>query len=213
MSDPQIERPSLADAFKGAGSGRAAGLVGILPKTPHPVQAPTADRPGVPGPAPQHPSASAPATRRRVTKTAPMTTAERSTRTRRDTTEHEGVQNVAVYLEPDILTLVRAAKGRSAAAGEPGVTYDELLVDALDHVPVERLSAQFQPAHLDAGAGPLQRRSRRPRGSGGIQIQLRLDGNQRRALDELAADTGAPSRSALVATAYRLYFASSENES
>ena len=83
MSDPQIERPNLADAFKGAGSGRAAGLIGILPKTPHPVQKPTADRPGVPDPAAQNPIASSPATRPRVTKTAPKPTAERSTRSRR----------------------------------------------------------------------------------------------------------------------------------
>ncbi len=195
MSEPQIDRPSLADAFKGSGSGRAASLGGLLPKTTRPIATEAPTEPATP--------------RQKPTPKA----AERPAAPRRGSAQHEGVQNVAVYLEPDILTLVRAAKTRTAAAGEPDKTYDELLVDALDHIPAEQLRATFAGTPAERSGGPLQRRTRRPRGSGGIQIQLRLDGNQRRALDELTADAGAPSRSALVATAYRLHLAPHDRES
>ncbi|SDZ55548.1 hypothetical protein [Herbiconiux ginsengi] len=196
MSEPQIDRPSLADAFKGSGSGRAASLGGLLPKTTRPT-----------GMVATGPAAA------RQKPTTPKPPNERPATPRRAAAQHEGVQNVAVYLEPDILTLVRAAKTRTAAAGEPDKTYDELLVDALDHIPAEQLRAAFAGTPAERSGGPLQRRTRRPRGSGGIQIQLRLDGDQRRALDELTADAGAPSRSALVATAYRLHLAPHDRES
>ncbi|HOV99831.1 MAG TPA: hypothetical protein PLY19_00015 [Rhodoglobus sp.] len=201
MSEPQIDRPSLADAFKGSGSARAASLGGLLPKTTRPVEPSPADTAVAVEPA---------APRQKPT---PKPTAERTTAPRRVPTHHEGVQNVAVYLEPDILALVRAAKTRTTAAGEPDKTYDELLVDALDHIPAKQLRAAFTGTPTAPSGGPLQRRTRRARGSGGIQIQLRLDGDQRRALDELTADAGAPSRSALVATAYRLHLAPLDRES
>lgn len=195
MSEPQIDRPSLADAFKGSGSGRAASLGGLLPKTTHPAEPTPGDKA----------VAVEPATPRQ--KPTPKPTGERTPGPRRVPAQHEGVQNVAVYLEPDILALVRAAKTRTTAVGEPDKTYDELLVDALDHISIEQLRAAFTGTPTAASGGPLQRRTRRARGSGGIQIQLRLDGAQRRALDELTADASAPSRSALVATAYRLHLA------
>lgn len=201
MSDPQIERASLADAFKGSGSGRAASLGGLLPKTNRPETARPADAPRVTEPAAPRPKAS------------PKPTTERAAAPRRAAPQHEGVQNVAVYLEPEILAAVRAAKTRNATAGKPESTYDELLVDALDHIPAEQLRAAFAGTPAEHTGGPLQRRVRRARGSGGIQIQLRLDGTQRRALDELAADAGAPSRSALVATAYRLHLSPHNRES
>lgn len=201
MSEPRINRPSLADAFKGSGSGRAASLGGLLPKTTSPAK---------PNP-PDTSMAIEPAAPRQ--KSTPKPSAERTSAPRRIPTQHEGVQNVAVYLEPDILAVVRAAKSNTAAAGDPDRTYDELLVDALDHIPTEQLVEAFAGTPTATNGGPLQRRARRARGSGGIQIQLRLDGNQRRALDELTADVGAPSRSALVAAAYRLHFAPHRGES
>lgn len=200
MSEPQIDRPSLADAFKGSGGGRAASLGGLLPKGTPPADVDAA---------PSTPPSAAPAPKTRATPTKP--TAERAAAPQRRPQDHEGVQNVAVYLEPDILALVRAAKSRTAAVGEPDKTYDELLVDALDHIPTEQLRAQFAADAPARNDGPLQRRTRRPRGSGGIQIQLRLDGSQRRALDQLTADADAPSRSALVAAAYRLHLTSSHH--
>ncbi len=201
MSEPQIERPNLADAFKGSGSGRAASLGGLLPKNTRPADPATADTAVAVEPA---------APRQKPT---PKPATERPMAVRRAAAQHAGVQNVAVYLEPDILALVRAAKTRTTTAGEPDKTYDELLVDALDHIPTEQLRAEFASAPTEHSAGPLQRRARRARGSGGIQIQLRLDGDQRRALDELTADAGAPSRSALVAAAYRLHLAPHDHES
>jgi len=201
VSEPQIDRPSLADAFKGSGSGRAASLGGLLPKTTRPAEPSPADTAVAVEPA---------APRQKPT---PKPAGERTPGPRYVPAPHEGVQNVAVYLEPDILALVRAAKTRTAAVGEPDKTYDELLVDALDHISIEQLRAAFTGTPTARSGGPLQRRTRRARGSGGIQIQLRLDGDQRRALDELNADAGAPSRSALVATAYRLHLAPHDRES
>ncbi|MDZ8173257.1 hypothetical protein [Microbacterium xanthum] len=201
MSEPQIDRPSLADAFKGAGSGRGTSLGGLLPKSTRPTEPAPADTAAAVEPA---------AVRQKRT---PKPATERTAAVRRAAAQHEGVQNVAVYLEPDILALVRAAKTRTKTAGEPDRTYDELLVDALDHIPAEQLRAMFATVPTERSGGPLQRRARRVRGSGGIQIQLRLDGDQRRALDELTADVGAPSRSALVATAYRLHLAPRARES
>lgn len=198
MSERQIDRPSLADAFKGSGSGRAASLGGLLPASSRPVKRTPIDATVAAEPA---------APRERLT----TKSAERTPAHGHVPAQHEGVQNVAVYLEPDILAVVRAAKTRTVT-GEPDKTYDEILVDALDHISTEQLRAAFASTATAPSSGPLQRRARRARGSGGIQIQLRLDGNQRRALDELAADAGAPSRSALVATAYRLHLAPHDHE-
>lgn len=199
MSESQIDRPSLADAFRGAGGGRAASLGGLLPMTTRPAESSPIDTAMAVGPA---------APRQKPTPKP----AERTPGSPRTPTQHEGVRNVAVYLESDILALVRAAKTRTIALGEPGKTYDELLVDALDQVPTEQLRAAFVDTPAAPNGGPLQRRVRRARGSGGIQIQLRLDGDQRRALDKLTAEIAAPSRSALVAAAYRLHLASHDRE-
>jgi hypothetical protein len=51
-------------------------------------------------------------------------------------------------------------------------------------------------------------RQRRVRGTAGIQIQLRLDTNQRAWIDQKQLDVGAPSRSALVAAVLRLHLTS-----
>jgi hypothetical protein len=66
------------------------------------------------------------------------------------------------------------------------------------------LTAQFAPAPLADSGSLLPARVRRPRGTGGVQLNFRLDGAQRAQLERLAADVGAPSRSALVDTALRL---------
>lgn len=52
------------------------------------------------------------------------------------------VPPVAVCLDPDTLALVRAAKSRTPA-GEPEKTYDEIVIDALEHVDLEHLRARF----------------------------------------------------------------------
>lgn len=105
MSEPRIDRPSLADAFKGSGSGRAASLGGLLPKTSRPADA---HRP-VDEPRPSETAA--------PPKAMAKPAAERSATPRRASAQHEGVHNVAVYLEPDILALVRAAKSKQSGCG------------------------------------------------------------------------------------------------
>ncbi|TAL46408.1 MAG: hypothetical protein EPN91_00325 [Salinibacterium sp.] len=108
------------------------------------------------------------------------------------------VNNVAVYLES---TLLARAKQELR---QKDITYDTLAVLAFEHVTDEALAKHFsQDDPSDDTAMPL--RAKRRRGEAGIQVQLRLDGNQRAWLDAKQASVGAPSRSALVAAAVRLY--------
>ncbi|MDR7184615.1 hypothetical protein J2X85_001638 [Microbacterium trichothecenolyticum] len=186
----EIERPSLADAFKGTGENRAAGLAGLLPTVAPP------------------PSTDAKAAKTREVAAAPIV--ERPAREKRapkppsSQPEHVGVDNVAAYLPPDVLALVRAEKARRVDPSGHQPTYDELLVEALATVTVDELRAAFTAARV-AGGGLIPKRSRAPRGTGTIQVQIRLDGTQRVALEELRETVEAPSRSALISTALATY--------
>lgn len=198
MNAPEIKRSSLADAFKGAGSEDAAELTGLLaPRKPSPPRQSATPAPASPdatestpnAPAAEPVAAVTPATR----EAAPADPAKNK------------VDNVPAYINPVVLAAVRVARREGIAAGEPDKTYDELLVDALERVPLEEIRAIFAPEDAEAG-GLLQRRKRRSRGAGGTQIQLRITGAQEDELTELAASVGAPSRSAFVNEVYRLAY-------
>lgn len=109
------------------------------------------------------------------------------------------VANVAVYLEPDLLDQAREHR-RSRQ-----ITYDELVVDAFAAVPDHALQQALAPQRAASPITGMPARQRRIRGTAGIQIQLRLTGPQRIWLDTKQQAVGAPSRSALVATALKLY--------
>jgi hypothetical protein len=111
----------------------------------------------------------------------------------------EPIRTRPVYLPPETLDLVRAER-RIA-----GVTYTDLLVSAFEDLSDEQLRAEFAPVPRQGTAMPSRRRTRR--GGGGIQVNLRLDGAQERWLNAKAEQVGAPSRSALVATVFRLHYA------
>ncbi|MBG6218728.1 hypothetical protein IWX75_003215 [Arthrobacter sp. CAN_A6] len=107
-------------------------------------------------------------------------------------------RNVGVYLSPELLAEV---KGR---ARSEQITYADLLVDAFEAIaPADLTREFFQPTEQSVSGMP--RRVRRARGTAGIQIQLRLDDRQIQWLDEQVTNHSAPSRSALVSTAFRLY--------
>jgi hypothetical protein len=102
------------------------------------------------------------------------------------------VRSVAVYLPPGLLTRLKRT------AGEQQVTYAEILVRAAQ-AHVHTVAARFIPATPPpAGPGAMPTRATPPRGTGGIQTQVRLDGHQIAWLDLTVRQTGAPSRSALV---------------
>ncbi|EYT57128.1 hypothetical protein [Microbacterium sp. UCD-TDU] len=191
MNAPEIKRSSLADAFKGAGSEDAAELTGLLaPRKPSPPREAATSQPArADAPAAEPVAAVRPAPR----EAAPADPAKNK------------VDNVPAYINPVVLAAVRVARREGIAAGEPDKTYDELLVDALERVPLEEIRAIFAPEDAEAG-GLLQRRKRRSRGAGGTQIQLRITGAQEDELTELAASVGAPSRSAFVNEVYRLAY-------
>jgi hypothetical protein len=110
-------------------------------------------------------------------------------------------RNVAVYLPPATLDAVKAK------AREEQTTYSDLLVDAFDAVDPEDIARTF---NVDAEAAPasvMPRRVRRPRGTAGIQIQLRLDEHQVEWLDAQVSRYQASSRSALVSTVLQLHTA------
>lgn len=198
MSTPdKIQRPSLARAFAPAATpDHTAGLSGLLP--------PVTDRPE-----PAQPDAAPRADKRPVTTeaTSPQISEIKPLRTvRRASQDEGGVVNVGVYLEADVLDATRRAKRARTSDDQPDKTYDELLVDALAAVSEDDLRAYFRPAKAEDNDSLLQARRRRPRGSGGIQVQLRLEVGQRATLDQLADRVGAGSRSALVAAAYRLAY-------
>jgi len=187
----EIKRPNLASAFKGVTPDRAEGLLGLLPPAT-PAAIPKTDAESM--------SANAPSDR-----PEPPTSGRDGRRKPREAHhEYVGVVNVAAYIEPELLAVVRSAK-RNVPIGERERTYDELLVDALNNVESDRLASEFASPTPRLGASPMLPRVRRKRGTEGIQIQLRLDGAQRASLDAIVQDAGAPSRSALVAAALRLH--------
>lgn len=193
-----LDRPNLAEAFNKPRVDRAAGLTGLLP-TPRPQRAaaPAAPRemfddnahggeaPTVAAPS-NGPVAVAPRQRPAAVK-------------QRVSQQANIVNNVAVYLEPDLLELVRQQRRLT------DVSYDQLVSDAFAAVSDDQLVRAFRPEPGITGLSGMPARQRRVRGTAGIQIQLRLDTNQRSWLDQKQDDVGAPSRSALVAAVLRLH--------
>ncbi|MFD1716045.1 hypothetical protein ACFSBZ_16340 [Amnibacterium flavum] len=191
-----IERPHLADAFKPQPTkkepvDRSAGLAGLLPP-PRRVTPPAA-------PAVEAPAEAAPAAGEKAPEPKPATAKKpRATAARPQATETDVTSNVAVYLEPDLLELVKTARRTR------GLNYDDLTVEAFAAISDDTLRNHFTQTRTAQTSGGMPTRVRRPRGTSGIQIQLRLDGTQRAWLDQKQEEVGAPSRSALVAAALRL---------
>lgn len=195
MTAPEIRRTSLADAFKGSGSDDAAELTGILARR-RPAQ------PASPTPAVEKETA---------TPTVPSAPTARARKTsiplKKPATEAQtAIRNVPAYIDPDVLTAVRIARRSGIPAEAPDKTYDELLVEALERVTVDQIRNELSPGLSATDAGPLQRRQRRARGRGGVQIQLRMNAAQESDLANLTSDVGAASRSAFVNAAFRLAF-------
>ncbi|MDB5243857.1 MAG: hypothetical protein JWP57_4483 [Spirosoma sp.] len=113
------------------------------------------------------------------------------------TTVAGGTRNVGVYLPPELLAAVQNA------VRQQRITYADLLVDAFDGIDGGALEEHFNPRRANTSSMP--RRIRRPRGTAGIQIQVRLDDLQLGWLSEQVERLHAPSRSALVSAAYQLY--------
>jgi hypothetical protein len=107
-------------------------------------------------------------------------------------------RNVGVYLEPELLATVKEAVHKAR------VTYADLLLDAFEALDPERIVREFRPATVPTASG-MPRRAVRQRGSAGIQIQVRLDDDQVAWLDQKVIEFGAPSRSALASTAFKLH--------
>ncbi|WP_251036618.1 ribbon-helix-helix domain-containing protein [Arthrobacter sp. ISL-28] len=110
-------------------------------------------------------------------------------------------RNVGVYLAPDLLLTVKETVHLQR------VTYADLLLDAFDALDPDTIAREFLPETVPTASG-MPRRTVRRRGSAGIQIQVRLDDEQIAWLDEKVVEFGAPSRSALVSTAFKLHVAS-----
>lgn len=107
-------------------------------------------------------------------------------------------RNVGVYLPPDVLERVKNA------AKTEQITYSDLLVDAFNAVTPDEISRMFRP-ETESTASVMPRRIRRPRGTAGIQIQLRLDDRQIAWLEDQVTYHRAPSRSALVSAVLQLH--------
>ncbi|MFT4284354.1 MAG: hypothetical protein QM598_05910 [Protaetiibacter sp.] len=194
MTDqPKIVQPKLASAFSGGAPDRAAGLSGLLPKR-------TGDAPGVSAESAATPAKAPAKTARPVDKpkAEPVDKPKAEPRA-------EEVKEVGTYLDPDVVAQLRTARRDGVKPGEPERTYDELLVDALAKVAIEKISAAFEIGSSSDNEG-MPRRIRRAKGTGTNLIQHRLSTEQRDYLDRLAEKTGAPSRSALVNTVYRLAY-------
>ena len=193
-----LDRPNLAEAFNKPRVDRAAGLTGLLP-TPRPQRnaappAPTEIR---------HNNASgSEVSTIAAPSDGPVAVAPRQRPAavkQRVSQQANIVNNVAVYLEPDLLDLVRQQRRLT------DVSYDQLVSDAFAAVTDDQLARAFRPEPGITGRSGMPTRQRRVRGTAGIQIQLRLDTNQRAWLDQKQDDVGAPSRSALVAAVLRLH--------
>ena len=193
-----LDRPNLAEAFNKPRIDRAAGLTGLLPAPrPQRTAAPAAPRDLFDENAPgaEAPTVAAPSD-------GPVAVASRqrpATVKQRVSQQANIVNNVAVYLEPDLLDLVRQQRRLT------DVSYDQLVSDAFAAVTDDQLARAFRPEPGITGLSGMPTRQRRVRGTAGIQIQLRLDTNQRAWLDRKQDDVGAPSRSALVAAVLRLH--------
>lgn len=192
-----LDRPNLADAFNKPRVDRAAGLSGLLPATRPPRAVP------VPAPAETHHQDVAATSDATVSRPVAVTSKQRPSAVKQRVSEQANiVSNVAVYLEPDLLELVRQRRRLAE------VSYDQLVGDAFAAVGDEELARVFQPEPGATSTSGMPTRQRRVRGTAGIQIQLRLDTNQRAWIDKKQLDVGAPSRSALVAAVLRLHLTS-----
>lgn len=203
-----MDRPDLAAAFtsRKAPVDRAAGLTGLLPPPPkpRPSTSPSTTSPGSDQredqPAATHDAAPAAAPARPAVRKDSGRAVRTITPAAAPASESaDTVANVAVYLEPDLLDQAREHR-RSRQ-----ITYDELVVDAFAAVPDHALQQALSPQRAASPITGMPARQRRVRGTAGIQIQLRLTGLQRTWLDAKQQAVGAPSRSALVATALKLY--------
>lgn len=222
-------RPNLANAFAPA-SSRGAKLEGILaPKrrkaqetevSPEPQRisvvpelpadlesvadraesAPADYNNATDGPADDQESASAgDATRGTATQKRKKPTT--GSNTKASETVPGALRNVGVYLAPDLLATVKETLHSQRT------TYADLLLDAFDAVSGDTIAKEFKPESVPSTSSGMPRRVPRRRGEAGIQIQVRLDGNQTAWLDDKVIEFNAPSRSALVSTVYRLHLA------
>lgn len=206
MDEQEIERGSLSDVFKGSGGQRTAGLGDILGHSTQRTAAPKA----TPARATAKPPKRAPVAFSEAQDPAAGTSGapEPSAPVTAPLVDAHKVENVPAYIEPDVLAAVRVAKRKGAPAGQPDLTYDELLLDAIDDLGADRIREAFNPTAAE-GAGLVSRRPRRARGTGGVQIQLRLSKGQQAQLQLLMGDVGAPSRSAFVSMVFRLAYVKS----
>lgn len=188
-----INRPTLKDSFGGAPE-RGSGLAGLL-STPKPTAA--EQEPQKPEQAPPEATTPKPA-QAPAPKTQPAAQADAKS-------PDDAIVPVGVYLEPEVLAVVKAERRRGRGAGEPDRKYHELLVEALGKVTLNDLTAAFS-APAQPVNSLLQPRPRRQRGVAGIQIQPQLSRQQTATLDQLVEQVGAPSRSALIAAAFRLAY-------
>jgi hypothetical protein len=187
-----IERPSLAAAFKpkpAQAPDRAASLAGLLaPRTP-PASAPQEEEP---------------ATGADVAAATPVKRAAIAPKTRSPKPAGGAVTNIGVYLEPSTLGLLKnAARNRD-------MTYDELLVESFEYVTDETLMKEFGLPTRDGSGSVMPVRQQRRRGIAGIQVQMRLDRDQRDWIDAKTKAVGAPSRSAFVATVLRFHLTTAD---
>jgi len=115
------------------------------------------------------------------------------------------VGNKAVYLRPAVLERLRIYK-RST-----GLTYADILVEAFDSIEDDQLIEKFavQPRTSKSGMPVV---ATVKRGGEGMQINLRLNAAQVEWLGRKEALVGAPSRSALVANVFELFFAERDTE-
>lgn len=113
------------------------------------------------------------------------------------------VRNIGVYVEPELLTHLRAWNRQQRTS------YSDMLVEAFDHIEDSSIAKEFEVPRTSSGSG-MPKRVRRPRGTAGIQVQLRLDDRQVEWLEDKAQRLQAPSRSALVSTVFKLYMNQSQ---
>jgi hypothetical protein len=197
----ETTRPSLAGSFGAPAAARneerdrAAGLTGLLPgRSSRPARTDTTSKP-VSSPADpagdQSPSTDRPAKADRPT-TSP---AGRMVSATADDTK---LRTKPVYVPPALLEQIRAdGKARE-------LTYTDLLVESFELVEDKALRAAFVQERPETSTMPARVRAKR--GTGGIQMNLRLDGAQEQWIDEKVIAVGAPSRSALVSTVFALRF-------
>jgi hypothetical protein len=132
----------------------------------------------------------------------PQQTAKKATNSREKASQTVpgAPRNVGVYLAPELLADVKEAVHLQR------ITYADLLLDAFDALDEDVIAREFRSETVPSSSG-MPRRAVRRRGSAGIQIQVRLDDEQIAWLDNKVVEFNAPSRSALVSSAYKLLLA------